>query len=118
MALQGKVKSFSWEKGYGFIECPQAGTNKDIFFLKSSVGCFVANKDDQVSFTLTDSEKGPTATDIQVMSDHPTYLGEVKSFNFEKGWGMIACEVIQQKYGRDMFFLRSECQDGYQAQPD
>merc|ERR1712110_156905 len=33
--------------------------------------------------------------------------GNIKTFDDEKGWGHITCEVTRQLYGKDMFFLKS-----------
>eukprot|EP00927_Polykrikos_kofoidii_P004221 TRINITY_DN11678_c0_g1_i1.p1 TRINITY_DN11678_c0_g1~~TRINITY_DN11678_c0_g1_i1.p1 ORF type:complete len:430 (-),score=62.92 TRINITY_DN11678_c0_g1_i1:201-1382(-) len=37
----------------------------------------------------------------------PTYVGVVKSFNPEKGWGHIECEETHKVFGKDIFLLRS-----------
>eukprot|EP00929_Paragymnodinium_shiwhaense_P065939 TRINITY_DN33035_c0_g1_i1.p1 TRINITY_DN33035_c0_g1~~TRINITY_DN33035_c0_g1_i1.p1 ORF type:complete len:395 (+),score=75.52 TRINITY_DN33035_c0_g1_i1:101-1285(+) len=116
MSFTGVVKSISYENGYGFIESPQvtADYGKDAFFLRNSLGGYYVSKGDSVSFEMSESERGPTATDIQVHTDPPVFLGEIKSFNAGKGWGLIKCEVTEEAYGKDVFLLKSQLVDGYQ----
>eukprot|EP00930_Biecheleria_cincta_P038863 TRINITY_DN26728_c0_g1_i1.p1 TRINITY_DN26728_c0_g1~~TRINITY_DN26728_c0_g1_i1.p1 ORF type:complete len:272 (+),score=35.89 TRINITY_DN26728_c0_g1_i1:106-921(+) len=113
----GTVKGFSINSGYGFIESPQMKSfyGKDILFLKTSLGGFSVKKGDQVSFSLSQTDKGPNAINLQVLSDAPSYMGEIKSFNPQKGWGIITCEATEKAYGKDVFLLKSSCSNGYTA---
>ncbi|CAK9095932.1 unnamed protein product [Durusdinium trenchii] len=47
------------------------------------------------------------------------YVGIVKSFNTQKGWGFITSEQILQSFGKDLFFmkssLRAPVQEGQQV---
>eukprot|EP00929_Paragymnodinium_shiwhaense_P007041 TRINITY_DN110_c1_g1_i1.p1 TRINITY_DN110_c1_g1~~TRINITY_DN110_c1_g1_i1.p1 ORF type:complete len:375 (+),score=97.56 TRINITY_DN110_c1_g1_i1:84-1208(+) len=115
MSYTGTVKGISYETGYGFIECAQtqATYGKDVFFLKTSLSGYYCKKGDSVSFSVVQSDKGPTAQNIQVLSDTPTFMGEIKSFNAQKGWGLIICAATEQFYGKDVFLLKSACGDGY-----
>mmetsp|Transcript_87975 Transcript_87975/g.247199 ORF Transcript_87975/g.247199 Transcript_87975/m.247199 type:complete len:190 (-) Transcript_87975:140-709(-) len=38
------------------------------------------------------------------------YLGTVKSYNPDKGWGHIECPDTEAVYGKDIFFLRTSLQ--------
>jgi len=35
------------------------------------------------------------------------FVGTVKLFNQQKGWGMVSCELTQQIYHKDIFFMKS-----------
>mmetsp|Transcript_27713 Transcript_27713/g.76302 ORF Transcript_27713/g.76302 Transcript_27713/m.76302 type:complete len:349 (-) Transcript_27713:12-1058(-) len=41
-----------------------------------------------------------------------TFVGTVKIYNQEKGWGMIACDRIQRMHQKDAFFLKSSVPGG------
>ena len=65
MAVKGKVKWFSNVKGYGFIE--QEGGGQDVFIHYSSIqgeGYKTLEEGDQVTFEITQGEKGPQATNV------------------------------------------------------
>jgi len=63
--MQGKVKLFNKEKGYGFITAE--GQPKDIFFHYSELvmeGFKTIETDSVVEFELVDTERGPQAKKI------------------------------------------------------
>lgn len=63
--MQGKVKWFNAEKGYGFIE-REDGT--DVFVHFSSIegeGFKTLNEGDEVEFEITDSDRGPQAANVR-----------------------------------------------------
>lgn len=63
--MQGKVKWFNAEKGYGFIERDD-GT--DVFVHYSSIegeGFKTLNEGDEVEFEITDSDRGPQAASVR-----------------------------------------------------
>lgn len=63
--MQGKVKWFNAEKGYGFIERDD-GT--DVFVHFSSIegeGFKSLNEGDEVEFEITDSDRGPQAANVR-----------------------------------------------------
>ena len=65
MAVKGKVKWFSNVKGYGFIE--QEGGGQDVFVHYSSIqgdGYKTLEEGDQVTFEITQGEKGPQASTV------------------------------------------------------
>ncbi len=65
--MEGKVKFFNEEKGFGFIE-PQEG--KDVFVHISKVEGNQNLADDQrVSFEVQDGERGPMAVDVKILAD-------------------------------------------------
>eukprot|EP00933_Yihiella_yeosuensis_P023359 TRINITY_DN18185_c0_g2_i3.p1 TRINITY_DN18185_c0_g2~~TRINITY_DN18185_c0_g2_i3.p1 ORF type:complete len:435 (-),score=123.20 TRINITY_DN18185_c0_g2_i3:420-1646(-) len=40
------------------------------------------------------------------------FMGVVKSFNQEKGWGLVECPQTHQMYGKDIFFGKNVVPDG------
>ena len=63
----GTVKWFNGSKGFGFIE-QENGT--DVFVHHSSInatGFKNLNEGDKVTFTVTQGQKGPAATDVTVI---------------------------------------------------
>jgi CspA family cold shock protein len=63
----GTVKWFSNEKGYGFITPDEAG--EDLFVHFSAIagsGFKTLEEGAKVSFEVTQGQKGPQATDVQV----------------------------------------------------
>ena len=65
--MEGKVKFFNEEKGFGFIE-PQEG--KDVFVHISKIEGNQNLQDDQrVSFEVQDGERGPMAVDVKILAD-------------------------------------------------
>jgi len=64
---EGKVKWFSEQKGYGFIQQDNGG---DIFVHYSAIqarGFKTLNEDQRVSFDVEHGEKGPAAANVRVM---------------------------------------------------
>jgi len=69
MKYFGLVKSFNPQKGWGFIECPQTYElyGKDMFVLKNALPGGLANKGDQVAFTVVQEHNGPVAATVEVV---------------------------------------------------
>lgn len=64
MPKNGKVKWFSAQKGYGFIECEDG---QDIFVHFSAIqgdGYKSLEEGQAVQFEIIDGEKGPQAKDV------------------------------------------------------
>jgi CspA family cold shock protein len=65
---KGRVKWFSDQKGFGFIEVEGA---KDVFFHRSSIqgeGYKSLGEGDEVEFEISQGQKGPQATNVRVIS--------------------------------------------------
>ena len=63
----GKVKWFDNKKGYGFITPTDGG--KDLFVHMSGImmeGYKTLTEDQQVSYQVDDSDRGPVATNVMV----------------------------------------------------
>ena len=66
--MQGKVKTFNKQKGYGFIRCE---LEEDIFFHYSSLimdGFKTIDVGADVEFELEETSKGKRATHIKVVT--------------------------------------------------
>mmetsp|Transcript_14703 Transcript_14703/g.42062 ORF Transcript_14703/g.42062 Transcript_14703/m.42062 type:complete len:393 (-) Transcript_14703:74-1252(-) len=123
---QGTIKSFNAQKGWGFIECADTFGlyGKDIFVMKSALPGHMANKGDQVSFSVGQGNGGPEATDVQMLQRGALgdprlhgggdvggvgakLIGQVKSFIPAKGWGFVTSAALTRLYGKDIFFLKN-----------
>jgi len=59
---KGKVKFFNNSKGFGFIQDNETG--KDVFVHSSGLKDNIGEGDD-VSFDITDGQKGPSAINVR-----------------------------------------------------
>lgn len=67
--MQGKVKWFNNEKGYGFIHYEE---DKDIFVHYSSImfeGYKTLNENDDVEFDLVETDKGLQAKNVRLVKE-------------------------------------------------
>jgi CspA family cold shock protein len=65
--LQGKVKWFNQEKGYGFIEVEG---DKDVFVHYSAIqqeGFKTLKEGDTVEFDVVEGQKGPQAANVAIL---------------------------------------------------
>jgi len=74
VVLEGTVKWFSKNKGYGFVD---AGIDKDIFVHFSSIkgkGYRVLEQGEEIIFDLVESPKGPQAFNVKRAQQEVTDL--------------------------------------------
>jgi CspA family cold shock protein len=65
--IQGTVKWFNSSKGYGFIS---QENGEDVFVHYKSIigeGYRTLNENDKVEFVVTEGQKGPQASEVQVV---------------------------------------------------
>ena len=65
---EGTVKWFNADKGYGFVT-PEAG-GSDLFVHFSAIqgsGYKTLDEGQKVSYTVTEGQKGPQASDVQLL---------------------------------------------------
>ena len=66
--IQGVVKWFSAEKGYGFIT-PESGADLFVHYSEiQSSGFRTLNEGDKVEFEITDGKKGKQASAVKVLN--------------------------------------------------
>jgi len=120
-AYIGTMKSWNPVKGWGHVECEttHAMYGKDIFVLRSAVPGGNLQKGDQISFSVQDGTMGVEVTNVKILPSEASiqgqlvgsqsrgFVGSIKSFDEEKGWGHIDCAATRQLYGKDMFVMRS-----------
>jgi len=107
LQFTGTVKSFNFEKGYGFIQSDQT-QGKDVF-LNKQANAQMAAAGDTVSFTIENSEKGYQAANVQVVArGQGQFKGTITNFNETKGFGFIDCEPTKAIYNKDVFFVKSD----------
>lgn len=61
---QGKVKWFSTERGYGFIE---QESGDDVFVHANDLAGAVLREGDNVEFEIGEGKKGPCAKDVKII---------------------------------------------------
>jgi len=67
--IEGEVKWFNAEKGYGFIK--QGEDRPDVFVHYSAIqadGYRTLNEGDRVSFLIVEGRKGPQASEVNILS--------------------------------------------------
>jgi len=110
---EGVVKYFAEQKGYGHVLCDEL--EKDPLLLRSELRGFNVEQGQKVSFQIKDTDRGPHAIDVRLVSDEPEgvwCIGALKDWNASKGFGFLASETATQEFGRDVFVMKTEFQAG------
>ncbi|CAK9077291.1 unnamed protein product [Durusdinium trenchii] len=82
----GEVKSFNPNKGYGFIGC-DAFPGQDVFVLKSEIPGGFAPQGGHCKFKVKqESEKGPAATEVQLLGAAGNQYQQMKQMAFYSGF--------------------------------
>jgi len=113
MASSGTVKTYNAHKGWGFIDM----NGIDIFLNKKDLKGIVVEPGTPVTFNVSQTPKGQQANDVTVIMnpEQACYLGKIKSFNPQKGFGFITAEAFP---GQDIFVLKTDLPNGMAAQDD
>jgi len=117
----GMVKAFNEGKGWGHIDCAATRKlfDKDIFMMRSSLNGQFASQGSLVSFKVVMGMKGPEATDVRVLPpgsfslngvEGSIFLGRIKNYNKDKGWGFISGDEVRSTFDKDIFVHRRELQ--------
>lgn len=116
----GRVKTFDWRKGCGYIHCPEAFNiyRHDVFVHQRQLGdCIVG---DTVRFSVRIGKKSlPQATrlikcpvndvqddeyeNVDEAESQLVHQGVIKMVNVEKGFGFIQCSTLRDIYNSDIF---------------
>lgn len=116
----GEVKSFAPVQGYGFIQCEDtfARFNSDVFLHKRQVEegpLKRVQKGDKVRFSVEMNKAGrPQARNVERYNDgawvspEKSFLGRVKGFREDLGYGFIACEDTRNIFNSDIFLHRNQ----------
>jgi len=67
--VKGRVKWFSDQKGFGFIEVKEG---KDVFVHRTAIqgeGFTLREGDDEVEFEISQGPKGPQATNVRLVKE-------------------------------------------------
>ncbi|CAE7251901.1 unnamed protein product [Symbiodinium natans] len=142
--LEGEIKSFYAERGFGFISCQKVFEMMrcDVFFtlnevfdveasqveekVRKGVKCsffFTLNKDSRPQARVVRLEKGTADDDRpahqsskfdKTEAEDEKYTGRIKSFNPAKGYGFISCDETFARFNRDVFLHHSQL-NGFKA---
>jgi len=136
--FSGIVKSFKQDQGYGFISCDETWQlyHSDIFLHQNeAIGLEVGS---QVSFrvhlngrgqpqansvsavggvakrakTEADSRSTPDPVHSLPMFPHGPFIGMVKSYNAETGYGFIECAATKELFLQDVFLHKRQVAQG------
>jgi len=117
---EGSIKSYSTQDGFGFIHCDELFDKHqaDVFLHKRQVDTHLggrAMRGDQVRFLLGVNQAGkPQARNVERrVGSHwvdfsKVYVGSVKDYREEKGFGFIACPETHYIFQSDIFLHKNE----------
>lgn len=125
--FDGVVKAFSVGSGFGFIKCDEINTmyDRDVFFNRAIEGAAKVVPGLKVTFNVELNEKGqPQARDIKpsglLKPDRAAppkdqiFIGVIRTYNANIGYGFINCQELRELYDHDVFLHKSQ----YERIPD
>jgi cold shock CspA family protein len=115
------VKTFDRDRGTGLLESEPARAlyGNDVVFLVGALpqGRESPNIGEEFEFGVVVGQNGPQACNITatvpsapVAPADPAlgrFLGVIRAFDMNKGWGHIECREARAIFGKDIFLLRS-----------
>mmetsp|Transcript_37783 Transcript_37783/g.87449 ORF Transcript_37783/g.87449 Transcript_37783/m.87449 type:complete len:392 (-) Transcript_37783:72-1247(-) len=128
----GIVKSYNAEKGFGFIVCDALRNQHDgdVYLHNRHIGDFkvgqevkfqaylhngrLQGRDLQDATGLVGPQTGaaPSSSEEQELG---VFVGRIKHFHPEKGFGFIVCEALNMQGYQGDVFLHNKHKDGFQA---
>merc|ERR1712129_436937 len=136
--FSGFVKSYKQDVGYGFIRCDETWQlfHSDIFLHENEFNGLEVGS--QVSFrvhfngrgqpqansvsavggvakrakTEADSQSAPEPLHSLPLFPHGPFIGIVKSYNADTGYGFIECSVTKDLFAQDIFLHKSQVMSG------
>lgn len=117
---EGSVKSFNMGEGFGFIRCDELFKKyqADVFLHKSQVEKHLGSRamqGDEVRFLVGLNQAGkPQARNVERrVGSHwvdfsKVYVGSVKDYRQEKGFGFISCPETHFIFQSDIFLHKNE----------
>merc|ERR1712136_488709 len=111
----GKLKSFSSQSGYGFVDCATThGIYKSDVYIHRSCMHTPWRIGQPLEFAVTLNSRGqPQASDVLGLPYEPeepkdARLGILKSFSLVQGFGFITGEDIMNEFSRDVYLDRAQ----------
>jgi len=97
--FKGVFKNFNAEKGFGFIDCPEAKNvfGQDVFVHRREVDSANVQVGDSINFLVAVNAKGQPQAVVDKV-----YNGIVKK---RKNLTFIECPEVKQRYGKDAFVI-------------
>merc|ERR1712232_1069081 len=113
----GGIKNFNGGKGDGFISCDALRNEEnkpDVFFSQKAVGDFQVEPGAPVEFEAFWVKGRLQGRHLQVPADERgdkvlgIFVGVVKSFNSDKGFGFITCDDLENENGKPDVYVHSK----------
>lgn len=117
----GIVKGVDVVRGFGLVECPDAGFNKDVHVNKKVAALEALSAGDVVAFSVQCSPTGVPQASAPIWklagslpqgdSIQPgKFIGKVKNLA-ENGCGFVMCPEVTATHGRDAYIYHTVVQD-------
>jgi len=104
---KGRVKSVH-DKGHAFVECHAVSKkyDRDVYFDAEELefGALVVGK--EVYFVLRHNQKNQPVG--QIVPPHGAFVGTLKEYNPDKGFGFVECSDSHRLFDTDVFIHKNE----------